>query len=110
MAVVFFAAVLLMGLPDNNSHRELANMKGDTHRPSLLSESRNSRQACICSSSHPLRDSVIIAEIRYYVNLRSSHTDAQGRSFCLIRAIEKLLHLRYGAMVHERRNTCGSIN
>ena len=31
VAVVFCAAILLMGFPDNDRHRELANMKSDTH-------------------------------------------------------------------------------
>ena len=31
VAVVFCAAVLLMGFPDHNGHRELANMEGDSH-------------------------------------------------------------------------------
>ena len=58
VAVVFCAAILLMGLPDNNCHRELANMKGYSHRPSLLSESRNSRQAL--SALHPIPRGTII--------------------------------------------------
>ena len=46
MAVVFIAAIRLVCLLDDDSHRVLSHMKGNAHRPSPLSESRNSRQAC----------------------------------------------------------------
>ena len=42
----FFAAILLVCFLDDDSHRVLSHMKGNAHRPSPLSESRNSRQAC----------------------------------------------------------------
>ena len=44
-----------MGFLDDDCHRVLPHMKGYAHRPSPLSESRSSRQACVTLHPAPCR-------------------------------------------------------
>jgi len=62
VAAVFFAAILLMGFLDDNSHRVLANMEGDAHRPSPPFGDVEQPPSLLCSSSHPLRDKTILQD------------------------------------------------
>ena len=62
VAVVFFAAILLMGFLDDNGHRVLANMKGYAHRPSPPFGDVEQPPSLLCSSSHPLWDKAIVLD------------------------------------------------
>ena len=72
MAAVFFAAILLMGFLDDNSHRVLANMEGDAHRPSPPFGDVEQPPSLLCSSSHPLRDKDIVQNEQSAVKQKSA--------------------------------------
>ena len=48
LAVVFFAAILQMGLPNDNCHGILSNMKGDPHAPTPPFGACRSKPPSLC--------------------------------------------------------------
>ena len=60
VAVVFFAAILLMGFLDDYGHRVLANVEGDAHRPSPPFGDVEQPPSLCHSSSRPLRSKAIV--------------------------------------------------
>ena len=89
VAVVFFAAILLMGFLDDDCHRVLPHMKGYAHRPSPLSESRSSRQACVTLHPAPCG-----ARLLYMTDTVLSRT-GNGLFFCA--PVCQLAHVRRSA-------------